>query len=193
MAATSPRTPERRWAVAAGLFTRWRDGDDAALDELVRMSTPSLWQLARAYGLDRHAAEDVVQTTWMALVRHHNDIDDPRTVSAWLATTARREAWRVAKVSSRVAVIDEVVLDTASADPPVDEEVHESFERRRLWSAVRHLSQRCQRLLRVIAFDDRPDYRRLASELEMPIGSVGPTRGRCLEKLRAALRPGAEA
>lgn len=194
MAAPSPPASERRWVVAADLFTRWRGGDSTALDQLVRTSTPGLWHLARAYGLERHAAEDVVQTTWMALVRHRDHIDDPRTVSAWLATTTRREAWRVAKASSKVTVTDEELFDdTSSAGPPADKEVHEALERRRLWSAVRRLSRRCQRLLRVIAFDDRPDYRGLASELEMPIGSVGPTRGRCLDKLRTALQSGVDA
>lgn len=194
MAAPSPRAPDRRWVMSADLFTRWRCGDSGALDQLVRTSTPSLWHLARAYGLERHAAEDVVQTTWMALVRHGDQIEDARTVSAWLATTTRREAWRVARAASKVTVADEHVFDTAAvADPPAEDSAHEEFERRHLWDAVVRLSHRCQRLLRVIAFDDRPDYRRLASELDMPIGSVGPTRGRCLAKLRTLLQPGADA
>lgn len=57
----------------------------------------------------------------------------------------------------------------------------------RLWSAVRRLAERCQRLLRVIAFEDRPDYARIAADLGMPVGSIGPTRNRCLAKLRALL------
>jgi DNA-directed RNA polymerase specialized sigma24 family protein len=60
-------------------------------------------------------------------------------------------------------------------------------ESRRLWSAVETLNERCQRLLRVVAFEDRPDYARLAQDLSMPIGSIGPTRNRCLAKLRALL------
>lgn len=194
MVAPSPRAPERRWVVAADLFSRWRGGDDVALDELVRTTTPSLWHMARAYGLERHAAEDVVQTTWMALVRHRDQIDDPQTVTAWLTTTARREAWRVSKAATKLTVTDGSLIDaTRAAEPSPDQEVQQTLERRHLWAAVRQLSRRCQRLLRVIAFDDRPDYRRLASELEMPIGSVGPTRGRCLDKLRALLPGGADA
>ncbi|UYM05072.1 RNA polymerase sigma factor [Solicola gregarius] len=188
MAAPSSQTSEARWQIVAGLFTRWCDGDRAALDELVRTSTPALWHLVRAYGLDRHSAEDVVQTTWMALVRNRDRIEDAQAVTAWLATTARREAWRVAKDASRQTVTDEeTVADALPAGVPVDEQVQVADESRRLWNTVRRLSHRCQRLLRVIAFEDRPDYRRLASELEMPVGSIGPTRGRCLDKLRVLL------
>jgi DNA-directed RNA polymerase specialized sigma24 family protein len=60
----------------------------------------------------------------------------------------------------------------------------------RLWQRVQELSPRCQRLLRIIAFDDRPDYAGIADELGMPIGSIGPTRGRCLAKLKALLTEG---
>ena len=57
----------------------------------------------------------------------------------------------------------------------------------RLWAAVDGLPERCRRLLRIVAFENRPDYRELATELGMPVGSIGPTRGRCLAKLRVAL------
>ena len=194
MAALTPQTARTRWMVAAGQFTRWRAGEHAALDELVRTNTPALWHLVRAYGLDRHLAEDVVQSTWLALVRNRDRIEDARSVSAWLATTARREAWRVAKESSRqTATDDEVVADALPAAVAAEDQAQLADEARRLWNAVRRLSRRCQRLLRVIAFEDRPDYRSLAAELEMPVGSIGPTRGRCLEKLRAVLGTGVDA
>lgn len=187
MSASTRVTSERRWIDAAELFGRWRGGDPNALDELVRVTSPRLWHVVRAYGLDRHTAEDVVQTTWMALVRSRDRIDDPRSVTAWLATTARREAWRVARVRSEVAVTDEVLDARVPKTATIEDELYESIEMRRLWLAVRSLSHRCQRLLRVIAFEDHPDYRRLAAELDMPVGSVGPTRGRCLAKLRVLL------
>ena len=193
MSAPTQSTPERPWMRSAELFGRWRSGDPGALDELVRTSTPRLWQLVRAYGLERHSAEDVVQTTWMALVRHRDTIEEPRSVSAWLATTARREAWRVARSGSRVTLTDHELLDEARCTDSTEDEVHTTLETERLWRAVHRLSHRCQRLLRVIAFDDRPDYRRLADELDMPVGSVGPTRGRCLAKLRALLDDGTHA
>lgn len=177
-----------RWQRAADLFDVWREGDGRAMDELVRLMTPVLWHVVRAYGLERTLAEDVVQTTWLQLVRGQGSIADSRAVSAWLTTTARREAWRVGKAQGRVDTTDTDDLDILLPEQQsAEEHATLSDEKRRLWSAVTRLAERCQRLLRVIAFDDRPDYTRLAADLAMPIGSIGPTRQRCLAKLRALL------
>jgi RNA polymerase sigma factor (sigma-70 family) len=177
-----------RWQRAADLFDVWREGDGRAMDELVRLMTPVLWHVVRAYGLERTLAEDVVQTTWLQLVRRHDSIADPQAVSAWLTTTARREAWKVGKAHGRVDTAEAEDLDALLPEQASAED-HAAVgdERRRLWEAVQHLAERCQRLLRVIAFDDRPDYARIADDLSMPIGSIGPTRNRCLAKLRALL------
>lgn len=177
-----------RWERAAALFVRWREGDSRAMDELVRLMTPTLWHIVRAYGLDAALAEDVVQTTWLTLVRRHESVVDPQAISGWLTMCARREAWRVGKLHGRV---DATETDALEARLPV----HESAEQtavagdtsRRLWRAVAGLNERCQRLLRIVAFEDRPDYARIAHDLAMPIGSIGPTRQRCLAKLRASL------
>lgn len=177
------------WARAATLFSRWRDqGEPEALDELVRGFSPVLWHVVRAYGLDRERAEDVVQTTWLAFVRRHASIEQPQAVGAWLTTTARREAWRVSRLeSTATAVEDEILERWAPDEESAETEVVAGDEHSRLWTQVHELSQRCQRLLRIVAFDDRPDYARIAKDLDMPIGSIGPTRGRCLAKLRDAL------
>jgi RNA polymerase sigma factor (sigma-70 family) len=177
-----------RWERAAALFVRWREGDGRAMDELVRLMTPPLWHVVRAYGLDHALAQDVVQTTWMTLVRRHETILDAQAVSGWLTMCARREAWRVGKQQRRA---DPTEADALEPHLPV----HESAEQtaatddasRRLWAAVGTLNERCQRLLRIVAFEDRPDYARIAQDLAMPIGSIGPTRQRCLAKLRAEL------
>ncbi|WP_227991918.1 RNA polymerase sigma factor [Microbacterium sp. CBA3102] len=177
-----------RWERAANLFGAWREGSSRAMDELVHLMTPVLWHVVRAYGLERTLAEDVVQTTWLQLVRGHESISDPRAVSAWLTTTARREAWKVAKAHGRVDTTDTDDLDTLLPEQAsAEEHAARGDENRRLWSAVRRLNERCQKLLRVIAFEDRPDYARIAGDLAMPIGSIGPTRNRCLAKLRALL------
>ncbi len=177
-----------RWERAADLFDAWRDGDGRSMDDLVRLMTPVLWHVVRAYGLERTLAEDVVQTTWLQLVRGHGAIADARAVSAWLTTTARREAWKVGKADGRVDTAESDDLDALLPEQASAEE-HAALddENRRLWAAVRRLAERCQRLLRVIAFEDRPDYARLACDLSMPIGSIGPTRSRCLAKLRDLL------
>lgn len=179
-----------RWERAADLFDVWREGDSRAMDELVRLMTPVLWHVVRAYGLERTLAEDVVQTTWLQLVRGHGSISDARAVSAWLTTTARREAWKVAKAHGKVDTTDVDDLDTLLPEQASAEE-HATIgeENRRLWTAVRRLNERCQKLLRVIAFEDRPDYARIAADLAMPVGSIGPTRNRCLAKLRGMLEP----
>ncbi|WP_260857332.1 RNA polymerase sigma factor [Microbacterium sp. 1.5R] len=177
-----------RWKLAAGYFDAWRDGDSRAMDDLVRLMTPVLWHVVRAYGLERTLAEDVVQTTWMRLVRGAHSITESRAVAAWLTTTARREAWRAGKAHARVDTTETDALDTLLPEQvSAEERAATGDESRRLWGAVRRLTDRCQRLLRVIAFDDRPDYARLAADLAMPVGSIGPTRQRCLAKLRALL------
>lgn len=177
-----------RWARAAELFVAWRDGEGAALDELVRLLTPVLWQVARACGLDTQRAEDVVQSTWLTLVRKGGDVGDPTAVGAWLMTTTRRAAWRTAQAERRYAPTEDEVLHRRTDSAPGADGVAEQAEQADLlWRSVQRLDPRCQRLLRVIAFDDRPDYARISAELGMPVGSIGPTRGRCLAKLRGLL------
>lgn len=177
-----------RWEHAAALFLRWREGETRAMDALVRLMTPVLWHVVRAYGLDRALAEDVVQTTWLTLVRRHDTIQDPRAVSGWLTMCARREAWRIGKLQRRA---DPTEVEHLEPHLPTNESAeHDAVlddEKLRLWTAVGRLDDRCQRLLRIIAFEERPDYARIAQDLAMPVGSIGPTRQRCLVKLRALL------
>ncbi|WP_244930660.1 sigma-70 family RNA polymerase sigma factor [Nocardioides sp. W7] len=180
--------PDRLWVDAGHAFERWLGGDPAGLDELVRLMTPVLWHVVRAYRLPQEAAEDVVQTTWLALVRRRTTIADPAAVGGWLTTTARRESWRVAKSDQHVMpAADEELAARLPADRSAEADAVENDSRSRLWHAVDALPERCRRLLRVVAFERRPDYQALASDLDMPIGSIGPTRGRCLAKLRVAL------
>lgn len=187
--ADEPDLPTRsRWQQAAELFERWRDGDSLAMDDLVRLMTPVLWHVVRGCGLDRALAEDVVQHTWLALVRQPDAISEPKAVAGWLLTTARREAWRVARQQNRTDPVDAADFDWRL---PAQESTEDIATRRqgadRLWLAVTQLNQRCQQLLRVIAFDERPDYARIARDLAIPVGSIGPTRLRCLAKLRILL------
>jgi RNA polymerase sigma factor (sigma-70 family) len=176
------------WTLSAQHFRRWRAGDHAALDDLVRALSPVLWHVVRSYGLDRDQSEDVVQTTWLTLVRRHESIADPQAVAAWLTTTARREAWRVSKAANKaIALGDEVIEARVPHQKDAESQVIVADEQDRIWSCVSQLSERCQRLLRIVAFEDRPDYAGIARELSMPIGSIGPTRGRCLDKLKTLL------
>jgi RNA polymerase sigma factor (sigma-70 family) len=176
------------WGKAASAFERWSTGDAVALDELVRVMTPVLWHVVRAYRLSAEVAEDVVQTTWLALVRSRSSIHEPAAVGGWLTTTARREAWRVAKATGRgIPVEDEELARRLPEESSAEAEVVRRDGDDRLWHAVERLSERCQALLRIVAFEHRPDYTAIAANLGMPVGSIGPTRGRCLQKLRALM------
>lgn len=182
---------ESVWDRAAASFAAWRAGDQTALDGLVRALTPVLWHVVRAYGLTTAAAEDAVQSAFLSLVRNAHQIAEPAAVGGWLLTTARRAAWRAKASDAKATTMDDVDLAPRLADTPSAESLAvDRVSAADLWARVRTLDERCQRLLRVIAFDDRPDYAGLASELGMPIGSIGPTRRRCLDKLRNALQEG---
>jgi RNA polymerase sigma factor (sigma-70 family) len=173
---------------AARLFASFRGGDEHAMAELVSLLTPILWHTARAQRLDRESAEDVVQSTWLALVRAADSISDPQAVLAWVIVTTKRESWRIAKRADRVEPREFEDDDVVAAPRDLPEErVLRSDSDSRLWQHIAHLPERCQALLRVIAFSDRPDYAAVAKALGMPIGSIGPTRGRCLAKLRLQL------
>jgi RNA polymerase sigma factor (sigma-70 family) len=181
--------PRARRAVRqAGLLAGARAGDRASLNAMVTELTPLLWNVARGQGLPPAVAEDVVQTTWLSLVRELDRIRAPESVVAWLVTVARREAVRVRERGRRERSVPEFEADDhAAAAASPDEVVIDDERSRLLWGAVNGLSDRCRALLRLIAFADRPDYDAVSVALGMPRGSIGPTRGRCLAKLRAAL------
>lgn len=176
------------WSEATDGFNRWLAGDPGGLDDLVAVMTPVLWHVVRSYRLTEAAAEDVLQTTWLALVRSRASVVDAVAVGGWLTTTARREAWRVAQRDGRAVPLAEEDLEPRmpAQDSAEDAAVRHDGEDL-LWAAVDGLPERCRRLLRIVAFENRPDYRELAADLGMPVGSIGPTRGRCLAKLRVAL------
>lgn len=180
--------PESIWQRASAAFTAWRLGDARAMDVLVRTMTPVLWHVVRSYGLDRALAEDVVQVTWMTLLRGHERIADAAAVAGWLTTCARREAWRAAKAQSRVRPTEDVELEARlPVEASAESHAQTADVDHRLWRAVAKLDERCRRLLRIVAFEERPDYARIAQDLAMPVGSIGPTRQRCLGKVRAQL------
>ncbi len=175
---------------AGSAFAAYQDGDGQQLAELVDLVTPLLWHTVRAQRVGYEQAEDVVQTTWLRLVHHAEAIQDPRAVLAWLIITAKRESWRVVKDSRRAQPMpdaeDASDIPESVMDGP-ESTALASLEGRVLWRHIETLSERCRSLLRVVAFSDRPDYAAVAEALGMPVGSIGPTRGRCLAKLRLLL------
>jgi RNA polymerase sigma factor (sigma-70 family) len=174
---------------AADLVVRAREGDQAAWDRLVEGYAGLVWAITRNHRLNQGDAADVSQTTWLRLVENIDRLDDPRRVGAWLATTARRECLRVLRLSGRqVLVDDDRTFDRMNEEQPAvdagllrieqSEVVHEAFVL---------LPLRCQQLLNLLMVETPPSYEELSAALGMPIGSIGPTRGRCLEKLRQLL------
>jgi len=182
-------TVEDTLATRAGrLFAEYRDGDQTKMGDLVRVLTPILWHTARSARIDAATAEDVLQTVWLALVRKSDTISEPLAVLQWMVVSTKREAWRVAKNQGRFISEDlESTTVAANDGESIEDMVLRGESDNRLWRHIEDLPARCRTLLRVIAFADRPDYAELAKALGMPQGSIGPTRGRCLAKLRIAL------
>jgi RNA polymerase sigma factor (sigma-70 family) len=170
---------------AGEVFDRYRAGEAAAMGDLVALLTPILWHTVRAQRLDRESTEDVLQTTWLALVGHADTISDSRAVLQWMLVAAKREAWRVLRgqIRQTPTEIDEDAVATPDSELPENVTLRDA-DQQVLWTHIAELPDRCRELLRVIAF---PDYAELARALRMPVGSIGPTRGRCLAKLRASL------
>jgi RNA polymerase sigma factor (sigma-70 family) len=165
-----------------------REGDRGAFDEVIRELNPLLWQVVRAQGLGTEEAADVIQTAWLELVRGLQQIRSSQALTAWLITVARREAWRVRTRSRRQIPANMTMLESVPDPGPEPYQGLLADERDRvLWRHFQRLPERCRTLLRVIAYADRPDYAAVAEALGMPHGSIGPTRGRCLAKLREML------
>jgi RNA polymerase sigma factor (sigma-70 family) len=163
-------------------------GDRRAWDQLVDRYSGLLWSIAMAYRVGRADAADVVQTVWLKLLENLERLRDPDRVGAWLATTARRECQRALVQAGRtLPTDDDQWLDAHAASDPTPEAVVVTAERDRLlWTAFAQLPDRCQRLLRILVVAS-PPYEEVAAALDMPIGSIGPTRARCLERLRRRL------
>ena len=172
---------------AAAAFEDFRRGRPDGMPRLVRLVTPLLWHTARQCGLSAVEAEDSVQQTFLTLVRRADSISDPLAVIRWLTVTLRRQAWRDRAAGQRRSSVEPTDA-LFPPEPPAEVAVMISDEQRRLWAHVAQLPERCRRLLAVIAFAPRPDYLTVARDLGMPVGSIGPTRGRCLDKLRVKLQ-----
>lgn len=179
----------------ASLVAAAREGDSRAWDELVRRFAPRVWAVARALGLSEADAADVSQLTWYRAVQNLRRIREPAKVGAWLATTARHEAFRTLRRNGRqVPVGDDAVLDLTDegAGPlaAIDAGLLRTERHREVWAAVGALPAHCQRLLRILVVEPRPSYLEVSEALGMPVGSIGPTQQRCLQRLRVLLDTG---
>jgi RNA polymerase sigma factor (sigma-70 family) len=160
-------------------------GDQTAWDVLVDRYTGLLWSIARSFRLSSADAGDAVQLTWLKLVENLDHIHDPDRLPGWLATTVRRECLQLIRRNSRTRVMPDAGLpEVADTAPPVDDRLLRRERDAELWRTFAQLSERCQQLLRVLTAVPAPAYTEVAAALDMPIGSIGPTRQRCLSRLR---------
>ena len=174
------------------LVTAAANGDPEAWNAIVERFTSLLWSVGRAHRLSMEDAADVVQNTWLRLLDHLDRIQQPEALPGWLATTARHECLSLLRRRGR----DVLVRDDDLGPMLVDEEAAsldaallEDERDVQLWTCFTQLSERCQRLLRVLMACDRPNYAEVSitplASMGMPVGSIGPTRMRCLSTLRS--------
>ena len=171
----------------AALLVAAADGDQRAWEAIVDRFTNLLWSIGRSHRLDTNTINDVVQTTWLRLLENMHSIRDPERLAGWLATTGRRECLAALRRSGREAPglePEEVVTIPDVSSPPVDHHLLVEERDSQLWQCFQRLSEQCQRLLRVLMEVDPASYAEISTAMGVPIGSIGPTRLRCLRKLR---------
>lgn len=171
----------------ADVFELAQSGDRAAWEELVQRFGPLVSAVARRCRLNEADVAEVCQTTWLRLVENLDRIEQPDRIGAWLATTSRRESLRIATRRANV-----VAGDTLSQMPDTEAETLDAGVLREeqavaIRAAAQKLPPRCKRLLGLLMGHDELSYKEISEMLAMPVGSIGPTRGRCLAHLRRLL------
>jgi RNA polymerase sigma factor (sigma-70 family) len=181
--------------VIAQLMAAAAAGDQRAWNKIVERFSALLWSICRSFGLAPADAADAFQLTWLRLLEHLDGIEEPARLAGWLGTTCRRECMAILRRGRRVLLsADDAVFDRAAGPAPGPDRATLLSDRdAELWLAFGRLSERCQRLLRVLVLEPEegaPSYDMAAAVLGMPKGSLGPTRGRCLGQLRKYLDDG---
>ncbi len=170
----------------AELVERVRTGDQEAWRLLIDRYSGRVWTVARSQGLDRERASDVVQTVWLNLLHGVEQVREPAAIAAWITTVARREAIRVDRTSKRTIPVDDERFDREPAvTADLDDGAISEHDGAIVRASVERLGGRCRELLRLLYSTDELSYQEIGALLDMPIGSIGPTRARCLERLRA--------
>ncbi len=155
-------------------------GDNDAWSELIDRYARLVASIPSRSGLPADLRDEVFQSVWTIAVRHLESLRDSRSLPAWLIRTTQRETWRIARDAKRARGHDSSE-EIAWADP-MEADLLES--RQFMREALDRMEERCRGLLLLLFREDRPDYDRIAEALGIPRGSIGPTRGRCLDKLR---------
>jgi len=174
----------------ARLVQRAALDDRDAWSELVQEFEGMLRAITRAHRLSEADSADVAQNAWLRLVQNLDRLEDPSHVGAWLATTTRRECLRKLRASAQELPEDDCREPLHGETPPVDDHLLEAERDATLWSAFGRLPSRDQALLRMLMADPQPSYEEIGAAMEMPIGSIGPTRRRALGRLLVELGSG---
>jgi len=184
--AKTDRTPT--WDVAE-VVGRAADGDQLAWERLFDQYARLIWSMTRDFKLVESDAADVFQTTWLRLLEHINRLDHPARVGSWLAATARHECLRQLAARKRIVLMhdDDELAGGESHGPEIDERLLADERAAAVREALSHLPWRWQRLLQLLMNDPPASYAEISDQLGLPVGSIGPTRGRCLERLRVLL------
>jgi RNA polymerase sigma factor (sigma-70 family) len=173
------------------LVRRAAAGDRGAWERLVDQYSRLIWAMTRDFRLAESDAADVVQATWLRLLENIHRIEYPERVGSWLATTARHECLRHLAAGKRVMLVEDhdAFTDTGGHQPEIDERLLADERAKAVRAAMATLPSRSQRLLEMLMADPPVPYTEISDQLGLPIGSIGPTRGRCLERLRVILQP----
>jgi RNA polymerase sigma factor (sigma-70 family) len=177
-----------------GLIRAAAAGDPQAWDQLVDRFGGLIWSICRAHRLSDSDAADVTQLTWLRLLENLDRIREPQRLGGWLVTTCRRECLGVLRRSrATVPTADDFMERVLGESDAPDQRILASDEYASLWQAFHRLSEWCQQVLRALIVepeDGPPSYRVVAAQLETKVGSLGPTRARCLTQLRKLLDSG---
>jgi RNA polymerase sigma factor (sigma-70 family) len=173
----------------AGWVRRAATGDLYAWNRLVDQYSRLIWSITAGFKLGESDSADVVQTTWMRLIEHIDRIEQPTRVGSWLASTARNECLRHVAARKRIVLVheDDEFDGADQHGPEVDEALLAGERVRDVRQAMSHLPPQWQRLMQMLMADPPVSYAEISDQLGLPIGSIGPTRGRCLAKLRVLL------
>ncbi len=162
-------------------------GDQGAWNAIVDRYLPLVYSVTRAYRLSRSDAEDVNQTVWLRLVEHLDHLREPRALPRWILTTAQHECGRLTKAGRREQPVDpqtDRTLGGAVDDDVVEADLLRAERQQLLRDGLAQLRPADRRLLLLLTEDPPRSYREISALTGMPVGSIGPTRARCLERLR---------
>ena len=169
------------------LVCRVRDGDQVAWDELIERYSPLVWSICVRYQLARPDIDDVGQSVWLLLVEQIGRLREPAALPGWLATTTRRECLRILRAARRPDQVELPPEGQMPSDPDaamIEQEIIVAERDAALRAAFAELPPSCHELLSMLMSDPPCAYADISATLGIPVGSIGPTRARCLNRLR---------